>query len=405
MKVDGAPRIAVVTANANASNSYTLDWLEAFLESPMLEGTHIDLYRPGASGRLRKALREVDGTVLLHSATADDLQPLRSLKDLFNDRRGPVCVLVGNEINLPWAPLSEKIALMQQIGANLIGTQLIQEAGEYLYTSVTEAKVVSVPHAGDRGMLRPPKNPAFAGQVLGTRSARYLPILGDEERESYFGAVSELAADRGWRVDISEERLGRDAWREFLAGLDVTVGTEAGSWFTSPSDDVVNAILAAARQRHRGPSVKVDGAIRRMTRRIPWSVRQRLRRSPLSQALPNDLDLLAQLDYLETYEEFFAQVPRPKAYMKAISSRHVEAAFLGVPQMLLRGRYNDILEAERDYIAVEPDLSNLAAALAKMADPTLRHQVAQSAQATVESAHSLQSRILYLLRELDAEWA
>jgi hypothetical protein len=402
MKADGAPRIAVVTANANASNSYTLDWLDAFLESPMLEGTHIDLYRPGASNRLRKELREVDATVVLHSATADDLQPLNNVRHIFKDRRGPLCMLVGNEINLPWAPLSQKIALMQDVSVDIIGTQLLEEAGRVLYASVEGAQVVSLPHAANTNRLAYTRPKANEPRRIGTRSARYLPILGDTDREDFFDSVNSVSTDRGWLVDISEARLERAAWHEYLAELDVAIGTEAGSWFTAPSDDVVISILNEAREARSGINIAVDGKVRRLTRRLPWQLRQWLRTGPVSRAISNDLELLEHLDAASILKRYFVELPRPTAYMKALSSRHVEAAALGVPQLLLRGRYNDILVADQDYVAANTDLGNVRDAIERLECPSVRTAVSESARERILGGHTLEHRVASILGHLGA---
>ena len=398
-KSDGAPRIAVVTANANASNSYTLDWLDAFIESPLLKATHIDLYRPGASGRIRNALREVDATVLLHSATADDLQPLKNVADLFSERRGPVCVLVGNEINLPWAPMSQKIALMRHIGATMVGTQLLPEAGEYLYAAL-DAKVVSLPHAVDPRVLTVPSLPKSGHLRAGTRSARYLPILGDSDRERFLASAGVEAHRLGWQVDIGTRRFERAAWRSYLSSLDVAVGTEAGSWFTFPSDEIVQTILDDARAEVTGVTLRVDGPARTLSRRIPWQWRQWVRSRLPAGVVRSDLEVLANLDADTVIARYFSHVARPPVYTKAISSRHLEAAALGTPQLLLEGRYNGILHAGKDYVSVSTDLSNLTEGLCALADPKRRLEIAQNARSTVEDGNTLTHRIRSLLSVL-----
>jgi hypothetical protein len=397
---DGAPRIAVVTANANASNSYTLDWLEAFLESPLLLATHIDLLRPGSSHRLRRALREVDATVILHSVTTDDLQPLRNVVNTFSDRRGPVCLLVGNEINLPWAPMSEKISLMDQMHVEIVGTQLLLDAGRALYGSLSATQVVSIPHAVDTSRLVYSAPRQSANLTLGTRSAKYLPILGDTERERFFTAVRETGHSRGWEIDIDASRLSRTAWQRYLAGVDAAPGTEAGSWYTSPSDEVVAAILRDARRSFGGVSIRVDGRTRRLARYLPWQLRAWLRRNSGSKVLSNDLDLLAHLDPEETVKRFFEPVDRPAAYMKAASSRHFECAALGTTQLLLTGRYNDIFKPGKHFVEVSSDHGNLGEALDMLLELPARISMSAESRQLIEDHHTLNHRIRAILEVL-----
>ncbi len=50
----------------------------------------------------------------------------------------------------------------------------------------------------------------------------------------------------------------------------------------------------------------------------------------------------------------------------ALSPRHLEACATRTAQLLVRGEYNGILEPERHYVELEPDLSNLDAALERV---------------------------------------
>lgn len=400
MTANGAPHVAIVTANANASNSYTLDWLDAFVESPLLAANHVDLLKIGASQSLRKALRDADATVILHSVTADDLRPLRNVVEAFSERRGPICILVGNEINLPWARMSEKIELINQMQVDVIGTQLLLDAGQALYCSLSTSRVVSVPHAVDTDRLVYTAPRPKERVMLGTRSAKYLPILGDVERERFFEAVRKKSAALGWSVDIQNSRLSRTRWQTYLSGIDIAPGTEAGSWYTSPCDELVTKILEDARRTAGGLSIRVDGRARLVARHLPWQVRAWLRRNSNSRLVSNDLDLLGRLDPDETIQKYFDSVERPTTYMKAASSRHFESAALGTAQLLLAGRYNDIFRANEHFIEVQPNHSNLDEAILRIEDLPTRITLAAAARQLVEDGHTFKHRIAAVLEAL-----
>src|SRR6516162_857657 len=76
---------------------------------------------------------------------------------------------------------------------------------------------------------------------------------------------------------------------------------------------------------------------------------------------------------------FFAGRPCCPVYSKCISSRHFDAAGTGTCQILLRGRYNDILAADEYYIALDPDLGNVDEAIARFRDPIERRRIAGAA--------------------------
>src|SRR5208282_4665936 len=72
--------------------------------------------------------------------------------------------------------------------------------------------------------------------------------------------------------------------------------------------------------------------------------------------------------YEEIRARFFANKPRPTIYGKCLSSRHLDAVGTKTCQIMFRGRFNDILEADRHYLALEDDLSNLDDVLLRFAD-------------------------------------
>jgi hypothetical protein len=387
------PRLLVVTANGNNSNSYTLDWLDAYKATTQANTTHVDLLHASSLKRLEASLATVDGVVLLHSVTADDLTPLAGALSQLQDRRVPLCVLVGNEINLPWAPMSLKIRLFEAIDPQVIGTQLLQEAGDYLYASLGSERVLSVPHAVDPVVLEYRRPRESSTLRIGTRSVKYLPLLGDSQRERIFAGVKEGARPPQWISDFSSSRLGREDWRQFLTSLDVAVGTEAGSFYTSPDDSLVTRILEDARTARRGASIRIDGRARKFTRRLPWKFRETARRWMPKFGVVTDLDLLANLDREAVIRKYFDPERRAPVNTKAISSRHLEAAALGTPQLLTEGRYNDILIPGEHYIAVRHDLSNLDEALIALSDVELRRHLSRSARQLVCLDHTLEHRI------------
>ena len=88
--------------------------------------------------------------------------------------------------------------------------------------------------------------------------------------------------------------------------------------------------------------------------------------------------------------------PRCPAYSKCVSSRHFEAAATGTCQILVRGRYNDILQADEHYIALDPELGNACAAVERFRDPAERRRIADAAYALVHDAHTYRHRLAAL---------
>ena len=132
------------------------------------------------------------------------------------------------------------------------------------------------------------------------------------------------------------------------------------------------------------------------SRRLPFHLKEALKgllkRSPLRhEAINQDA-----VSFDEIWARFFAGRPRCPAYSKCISSRHFDAAGTGTCQILLRGRYNDILQPDRHYIALDPDLGNLREVIERFRDATERSRVAEAAHTMVYDGHTYRHRLAAL---------
>ena len=97
--------------------------------------------------------------------------------------------------------------------------------------------------------------------------------------------------------------------------------------------------------------------------------------------------------YEEIYEHFFSDRPRPVIYGKCISSRHFDAIGTKTCQIMFRGRFNDILEADHHYLALDHDFGNLDDVLRRFADEPERTAVAEAAHAHVLAGHTYEHRM------------
>jgi hypothetical protein len=65
-------------------------------------------------------------------------------------------------------------------------------------------------------------------------------------------------------------------------------------------------------------------------------------------------------------------------------------------QIMFPGRYNDILEPGRHYLALEPDFSNIDAVMARFRDPAERERLTEAAHAHIMGAHTYSHRMAEL---------
>src|SRR5262249_17479500 len=101
-----------------------------------------------------------------------------------------------------------------------------------------------------------------------------------------------------------------------------------------------------------------------------------------------------------SFEEVFDRFYRDQAREvsgKSISSRHFEPIGTKTCQILLRGEYNGILEADRHYIAVDRDMTNIDAALDRFRDVSWRQRMVDETYDYVVSAHTYDHRVAQLI--------
>lgn len=394
-------RALVLYANYTSRLSYYDDWLDAFEQHPGLRVAKVDICRRGASRLIRQNLKEVDFIVLLHSTNSDTTMYLDPLVPFLNERDVPLVAFVGNEVNIESSPISDKRAVLGKIHPEYIATQLLLEAGEYLWGDLVTRAVLPVPHALNPKAFAPLVTHSKRTIDVGVRSVRYQPSIGDTDRNDLYDLFLSPWVAGSLKVDISTERLNREKWAEFLNNCRATVSSEAGSWYLERDDATVNEIQEFLRQKSgRKLVLPSDGLVRRVGHLLPWQVRILARR--LLSCGPIILD--ASLGRGSADEEIigrFYDRPRPPFYGKCISSRHFDAIGTGTVQVLLAGRYNNILSPDEDYIELKEDYSNLREVISSTEDVSLREEITTHVREKVLESHCHRNRVQEMLAILN----
>ena len=395
-------RAVVLTVRYGVRASYYDDWVDAFQSSPHFAITVFNLFRRAERRAAIRAVREAELVVGLHPCSADTLNYINPLRQPLKDRRGRLLVLVGNEYNLPWIRLSDKREFLRDVGADWVGTQLPLEAGEWLYGD-TGAAVLPVPHAANERVFRRDKPVDRRSVDLGARSFRYPVYLGDDQRNRVYDLFTRLGPSAGLRVDIANDRrLGRTEWAEFLNECRGTIGSEAGTWYLERDDRTALAIREFLRERSTRPVIKADGWLHAVARRLPYEVKAGLKAFQQRTSLRHEAFESNEDHFAEVQTRFFAGRSCCPAYSKCISSRHFEAAATGTCQLLIEGRYNDVLKAGEHFIPLRTDLGDAPEALARFLDPTERDRVAAAAHDLVHDSHTYRHRLAALHAALSA---
>jgi len=380
--------------------SYYDDWRDAFCDSPQLECAFANILSLQPR-ELARRLEEHDAVIMLHSCNSDTLEFLAPLAPVLGARkRARLLTFVGNEFNSPYVSLIDKVRLFREARCDIVATQLLEEAGRFLYAD-SGAEVVSIPHALNPRAFRPGPEHAARRLDLGVRGYRYPPYLGDDDRNRLLDFFRSNAARMGLVVDIAHDRrLGREGWAQFLADCRGTLSTETGSWYLDRDDALVRRVYAHMAARRSGLVIGNQSVLRRAARRLPSPVKAALaavlKRGPIKFEVFED----DNVPFAELYEAFFRTAPRPPVYGKAVSSRHFDAVGTKTCQIMVRGRFNDILTAEEHYIGVDASLADAAEAVRRFRDDGLRQAMADAAYEHVMSAHTYAHRARDVVRAL-----
>jgi hypothetical protein len=148
--------------------------------------------------------------------------------------------------------------------------------------------------------------------------------------------------------------------------------------------------------------IEADGWLHAAVRRLPYGVKAGLKALQQRSPLRHEAFETSEEDVAEVQAKFFAGQPPCPAYSKCISSRHFEAAATGTCQLLIRGRYNDILKPDEHFIPLRSDLEDAPEALARFLDPAERDRVAAAAHDLVHDSHTYRHRLAALHAALSA---
>jgi hypothetical protein len=355
--------------------SYAQDWLDAFVDEPRLDVVAANLATPLGRRRFRREVGAADVVVLLHTVIGNSLDPIHRCQGAALDRKGPLVAFVANEVSLPGQSLAEKIATLRALQPQFVGTQLLLETGETLYAGLG-AKVLAVPHALNPVAYRPEVlNPERAIDV-GFRGARYLPQIGDDERNRIIDYFAQTTFDPPLAVDVrTNVSYDREGWAQFLNRCKAIVGAEAGALEVRADD----ADLAG------GHGLRTR--LRPFHRYMPRRAKNALRRAAT---------VLASADSNSSSET------TPKAdgaarSGKCVSSRHFEAIGTETCQILFPGRYNDLLVADEHYLCLDTDFSNIDDVLTRFRDESHRTQMVRYAREWALDHHTHRHRVRAVL--------
>lgn len=395
----------VLCANYTDKLSYFDDWIDAFGAHSAFRVTSINATanRPNTLQNTFKQLETADLVVLHHSMTGDTLKYLKPFILPLKNRRGRLVSFIGNEVNLPHMGMAPKIEILKKIEPNIIATQLLLEAGEWLYSDCKTSKIISLPHA-----LNP--NTFFEAETyrdrlidIGTRSSRYGSYIGDQDRNRIIQYFHTHADKYGFTVDLGIEnatRFNRAEWSSFLTSCKATLSTEAGSFYLEKDDALVRQIENYFSTNTKKFILPQDDKIRNLYRRLmPHTFRKFLIHLLKNKIVEKDM-LGSEIDSDIIIEKFFKTAHKCPVYSKAISSRHFDAIGTKTLNIMFKGRYNDILNPGEHYFPLEKDYSNIEDLKALLSNKNKIRKITEDTYGFVLNKHTYKHRLDTLLETL-----
>jgi hypothetical protein len=335
------------------SLSYMQDWQDAFCASPELNVEICNTINLVEYASSRRKIREYPLVVVLHSAAGDDLSVLRRTEGWFKHRRGTLLVFLGNEYDL----MPDKIKFLQATGADYVASQLPLDAGTWLYAPADGTQVLAAPHALNPHAYYPdlssrrPVDIGFVGNI-------YPYFIGDSERTRMIQFFQAGGAALGLSCDIRTQRMPRSDWAKFLNGCKGIIGAESGTYYLERTDQTKKSVQTY-------------------------------------------LEAHPRASFDDVYQRFFRDYPSPVSG-KAISSRHFEPIGTQTCQILLEGRYNDILVGDEHYLSLKKDFSNIEDVVERFKDEQYRVAMVRRTHEFALSAHTYQHRVRSLVSTIFA---
>jgi hypothetical protein len=394
-------RTLVLTLEYPTRSSFYDDWKDAFARSSTFRTTVRNILNRSTRRQISREIGDYELIVVLHSCTGETLDYVKDLVPPLDSRRGKLVAFIGNEFNLPWNPLRDKIAWLSRVRPDIVATQLLAEAGEWLYAE-TGCRVISLPHALNPDVFRPVVPQSKRTIDLGGRSWHYVVYVGDNDRSRIYDFFINKQFEPPLIVDFSTvHRFDRNGWAAFLNRCKATAATEAGSWYLERDDATAFAIRDYIAGGNRSVAVRVGSPLSRLARRLPYAAKVVLRK--LARAGFVDYEALSaeRLDFAEIYGRFFAGRKKAPVYSKCISSRHFDAIGCKTLQIMFPGRYGDILRADEHYVALNQDFSNIDEVLDLLRDVAARQRIVDRTYDYVMSEHTYKHRLQHLERALE----
>jgi len=349
----------VITSYSSAFDNYSYyrDCLNGFLNHPDLEVSVLDIQN------LRNMLRGLilknryDAIIFSHSTFNTFLwrDRLSALHKILWRIQGKRAFFLTNEFR----NIKAKCDMANYLGATMLISQLTHDAAQTVYSGLWDKQILSVPYGVDITDFHPQVPLKERPITIGFRGDYYPAYVGHDDRDLLLDDFKNRIEDKAINIDIKVgERFDRHRWMQFLNQCQILIGHEAGATRVDTDDNIRHFIT---------------------------SQQERLTKDRFRQ-------LILALRQIGVF------APPPSGRIAA--PRNFEAMATKTAQILLPGRYSDVLTKDVHYIELKRDFSNLDEVLEKAQDTTYLQNMVDHAYNDVVQNHTYQHRINTVLDKL-----
>jgi len=389
--------------------SYLQDWIDAFYVSPFFNLNFLEIKKTEKKEIIKSIdkLTSENFLILHHSVlrTPHNINIFKKYIPLIQNRKCKLLAFIGDEINIHNAPLKEKISVLKAIEPELIASQLLYEAAKYLYDGIS-SKIIEMPHALNEDVFKPYVDFDRREFDIAAISVPYPIYLGDNDREMLFDYFEAHSKKLNLKVNIkktdsplSKFRLDRNEWVKFLNNTKGTISTEAGSFYIDKDNSIINEVREVIKSNiHDINVINSTGTLKTLYDKIPIPINLKIKLKSILLSLSNrfktESDIYFDNSYFPLiYEKVFKDRPLPSYYAKAISSRHFDAIGTKTLQILIEGKYNNILIPDEHYISLKRDFSNIEEVIEKFKDKSYCIKIVNQAYEYIISKHTYKHRL------------
>ena len=370
--------------------SYYDDWVKAFVEHKRLKIKLINFTE------IKSESDKYDFIFLHHSTNADSIRPLLDIERYLEDRKEEILIFIGNEFNNIFCPIGDRRKILKRMNVSYVCSQLMNQAAQFLWSDVAKKKVILSPPALNINNFFDQKKIINREFDIGFKGIKYYSYIGDTERNNMIERFSKI---KKLNINIDFTRFDAKNWCIFLNSCKTVISSEAGSYFVDIDDKIIRDILKKI-QKKTSKFIIPRSNFDKLFYNLPVSLKNFIKFFLKTLPISHSNLVFEDAEFERFYKSYFDSLTKPSIYFKCISSRNFDAVGTKTAQILLEGKYNNLLKPNIHYFSLKKDYSNFDEIIELVKNEKQVKKIAENAYDHVYSNHLYKHRIDYIIEEI-----